>query len=204
LRGIFPQMQETDLADTIGKILLKRDKRADNRNFRQWCNWLLSTLLVRQKVSETNFKVDIELQPLRWMRLGILLLQSRKGVAPIQLAGGFEGPPMKTYLPYPVFQLATGVFLKGIWPCQFPECRTLQDHSYVNVTAREARFKQLQNRLGHDLARILNEVRKIHKYRKNAPSMRFFDLIERIVALYYFPLFQGANIGSLVPAGDLL
>ena len=96
-------MQETDLADTIGKILLKRDKRADNRNFRQWCNWLLSTLLVRQKVSETNFKVDIELQPLRWMRLGILLLQSRKGVAPIQLAGGFEGPPMKTYLPYPVF-----------------------------------------------------------------------------------------------------
>ena len=176
------------------RIIRERDRTREEKEFRRWRRWLLSLPHDLQLHPKNNLTVDIELQPLRWMSLGIVLLQSRKDVGYVQLAGGVPGPPIKSYLPYPVFQTATEIFLKGIWLCKFPDCRRLSDRSYVSRQRRVEIFRQLGPAgLGHDLVRIIDEIRRIPKYSKNAASMRFLTLIEQIVRYYYWPLSQGAN-----------
>ena len=174
------------------RIVHERNRKSEERAFRHWCKWLLSLPSDLQRQARNDFKVDLELQPLRWMNLGIVLLQSRKDIGHVQLAGGIQGPPLKSYLPYPVFQTAAEIFLKGIWLCKFAECRRLKDRSYVDQGSRAEIFRQL-NHLGHDLIKIIGEVRKIPKYNENRASVRFLALIESIVRYYYFPLSQGAK-----------
>jgi hypothetical protein len=107
----------------------------------------------------------------------------------VQLAGGNEGPELSSYLPYPVFQMATEIFLKGMWLCQFEECRKLTSSSYIDHETRVKHLKQLGG-LGHDLIKIVEEVRKIPEYANSAAALKFLDLIERILRRYYFPPYQ--------------
>jgi hypothetical protein len=119
------------------------------------------------------------------------LAESRKVTGRVQLAGATEGPEISSYLPYPVFQMATEIFLKGMWLCQFEDCRTLTHSSYIDHKTRENYLTQLGPKgLGHDLIKIVNEVRKIPEYAKNAPTLKFLDLIERTVRYYYFPPYR--------------
>jgi hypothetical protein len=97
-------------------------------------------------------------------------------------------------LPYPVFQTAAEIFLKGLWLCKFAECRRLNDRSHVSWPRRAEIFRKLGPAgLGHDLVKIIDEIRTIPKYSNNVASMRFLALVERIVRYYYFPLSQGAK-----------
>jgi hypothetical protein len=90
--------------------------------------------------------------------------------------------------------MAAEIFLKGMWLCKFPDCRRLNDRSYVDWRRRVEIFRQLGSKeLGHDLVKIIDEIRKIPKYNKNAGSVRFLALVEKTIRYYYLPLSQGAK-----------
>jgi len=181
-----------NLNEEVLRIMRQQNDADEEREFNDWRKGLLSQPSDLELRPQKNFKVDIELQPLRWLRLGIELVESSKVTGHVQLAGGIEGPIIGSYLPYPIFQMGTEIFLKGMWLCKFDECRALTHSSYVDQDTRAKRFGELgPNGLGHDLIKIVNEVGKIPEYAKDAEALQFLDLIERIVRRYYFPPYRG-------------
>jgi hypothetical protein len=78
-----------------------------------------------------------------------------------------------------------------MWLCQFEDCRRLTHSSYIDLETRENYLNKLgQKGLGHDLIKIINEVRKIRKYTEDATSLTFLHLIEGTVRRYYFPPYR--------------
>jgi hypothetical protein len=180
-----------DVNEEVVRILRARDDADEEKAFNDWRNDLLSQPSDLELQPKNNFKVDIELQPLRWLQLGIELVESSKVTGHVELAGGIEGAASGSYLAYPIFQMATEIFLKGMWLCQFDECRVLMHSSYIDQPTRTKRLGGLGPKgLGHDLIKIVNEVRKIPEYAKEAASLEFLDLIERILRRYYFPPYR--------------
>ena len=169
------------------QLIMEDNRRDGEERFNTWCDYLLclpTDLELKPKFGE----VDIELQPLRWMSAGIDLIQSRKITAHVQLTDGVQGPAMGSYLPYPVFQMATELFLKGLWLCQYAECREITDSSYLDADKRDGYSSKLRSEeLGHDLIKILGQACTIPEYRSDPSAVRFLELVERIVRRYYFP-----------------
>src|SRR5437016_4784234 len=126
----------TDLQESLMRVVKERSERNDEREFQQFCQYLLSLPADLELVPKDNFKADIELQPLRWMTLGMDLLKSRRVTGHVQLADGVQGPETGSYLRYPVFHMGTEIFLKGMWLCQFADCRQLNHSSYVDEATR--------------------------------------------------------------------
>ncbi|HEV2841682.1 MAG TPA: hypothetical protein VGW39_10185 [Chthoniobacterales bacterium] len=169
------------------QLIIEDNRRDNEKRFNTWCDYLLglpTDLELKPKFGE----VDIELQPLRWMTSGIDLIQSRKITAYVQLADGIQGPAISSYLPYPVFHMATELFLKGLWLCHYAECREITDSSYIDADKRDGYSSKLRSdELGHDLIQILSQVRTIPEYRSDPAAARFLELVDRIVRGYYFP-----------------
>jgi len=180
-----------NLNEDLLLIVREENEAEEKKAFNDWCEDLFSQPDNLEIQPKKDFEVDVELQPLRWLWRGIDLAESRKITGHVQLAGGNEGPELNSYLPYPVFQMATEIFLKGMWLCQFEECRKLTSSSYIDHETRGKYLKQLgSNGLGHDLIKIVEEVRKIREYANSAATLKFLDLIERILRRYYFPPYQ--------------
>lgn len=171
------------------RVVKERNERNDKREFQQFCQYLLSLPADLELAPRDNFKVDIELQPLRWMNLGIDLLKSRRVTGNIQLANGVQGPELSSYLRYPIFQIATEIFLKGMWLCQYRDCRALTASSYMEPSKRES-YSELLKNLGHDLLAILDKVRGVSEYQQTPSIIRFLDLVERTIRAYYFPPYE--------------
>src|SRR6266568_4358181 len=155
----------TDLQEALMRVVNERNQRNDEREFQQFCQYLLSLPADLELRPKDNFKADIELQPLRWMNLGIELLRSRRVTGHVQLANGIQGPEVCSYLRYPAFQIATEIFLKGMWLCQYADCRELTASSYMEPSKRESYSEVLKN-LGHDLLAVLDKVRGISEYQQ--------------------------------------
>jgi hypothetical protein len=179
----------TDLEESVMRIMDERNRREEEREFQRFCNELLALPANLEVAPEQNFKADIELQPLRWMSLGMNLLRSRRVTGHVQLANGIQGPEIGSYLRYPVFQIATEIFLKGMWLCQYADCRELTASSYMEPSTREA-YSELLKNLGHDLLAILDKVRGIFEYQQTPSIIRFLDLVERTIRAYYFPPYE--------------
>ena len=113
----------SDPCESVMRIIQEQNGREGEEEFQQFCEKMLSVPANLTLIPKDNFTVDIELQPLRWLSLGIDLLRSRRVTGHVQLPNGVQGPEISSYLPYPVFQAATEIFLKGIWLCQYAECR---------------------------------------------------------------------------------
>jgi hypothetical protein len=179
----------SNLEESVMRIIDERNRRDDELEFQQFCQYLLSLPSGLELAPKDDFKADIELQPLRWMSLGIDLLQSRRVTGHAQLANGVQGPEMGSYLRYPVFQMGTEIFLKGMWLCQYLDCRALTTSSYIQVKKRQYYYEVLKN-LGHDLLAILDKIRGISEYQQTPSIIRFLDLVERIIRAYYFPPYE--------------
>jgi hypothetical protein len=180
-------MSDQDRKVEVLRVIIEGNRPHVEERFNAWCDDLL-ILPTDAKLKAKFGEVDIELQPLRWMSSGIDLIQSRKITAHVQLADGVQGPAISSYLPYPVFQMATELFLKGLWLCQHAECRGITDRSYVDTEKRDYYSSQLRSdQLGHDLIKILGQVIAIPEYRADSSAMRFLVLMERIVRRHYFP-----------------
>jgi len=179
----------TDLQESLMRVVKERSERNDEREFQQFCQYLLSLPADLELVPKDNFKADIELQPLRWMTLGMDLLKSRRVTGHVQLADGVQGPETGSYLRYPVFHMGTEIFLKGMWLCQFADCRQLNHSSYVDEATRNKYQESLRN-LTHDLLRIVNAIRKIPQYASSESATQFLKLVEQIIRAFYFPPYE--------------
>lgn len=136
-----------------------------------------------------SFRVDIELQPFRWIESGRDLIQSAKGTLSIQYAGGVSGPPMNAYLTYPVFQMGTEIFLKGMWLCQFEECRRIAERDWIAADRRKYYQRHIQ-KLGHDILGIIEAVRQIPQFDDSVSVCKFLDILQAIIRQHYFPFYE--------------
>ncbi|MBC2600575.1 hypothetical protein [Puniceicoccus vermicola] len=144
---------------------------------------------------QPGFKVDTDLQPLRWLEDGRDLIQSAKGTISVQLSSGLSRPPLNTYLPYPVFQMGAEIFLKGMWLCQFEECRNLRDHDWMTSEKRKDYREKLKD-IGHDLIGLTARVRQIGPFGESVPIGEFLTILDAVVREHYFPLYEAARKGS--------
>lgn len=179
----------TDLQEALMRVVNERNQRNDEREFQQFCQYLLSLPADLELRPKDNFKADIELQPLRWMNLGIELLRSRRVTGHVQLANGVQGREIGGYLRYPIFQMGTEIFLKGMWLCQFADCRQLNHSSYVDEAKRNKYRESLRN-LTHDLLRIIDALGQIPQYACSESAMRFLHLVEELIRAFYFPPYE--------------
>lgn len=175
--------------EALMRTILRRNQREERKQFEEFCNELLAVPASMELRPHKNFIADTELQPQRWLNLGMDLLQSRKVTGYVQLADGVQGPPLGSYLPYPVFQFAAEVFLKGMWLYQFPDCRGLNASAYIDPPTRKKFHAQLRQ-LSHDLLRVVDGLRQIPEYTSNGKIARFLELIERVVRVFYFPPYE--------------
>jgi hypothetical protein len=182
-------MASAEIRENVLRLINDRNRREDEQEFDRWCEYLASLPAGLEFMPKGNFEADIELQPLRWMSLGIDLIQSSKVTARLELAGGDKGPPISSYLPYPVFQLGAEIFLKGMWLCRHLDCRQLTDSSYVDPATRK-KYRDELGGLSHDLLKIISETRKIPECHDDASTMRSLDLVERIIRRFYFPPYK--------------
>jgi hypothetical protein len=182
-------MASAEIRENVLRLINDRNRREDEQEFDRWCEYLASLPAGLEFMPKGNFEADIELQPLRWMSLGIDLIQSSKVTARLELAGGDKGPPISSYLPYPVFQMGAEIFLKGMWLCRHLDCRQLTDSSYVDPATRK-KYRDELGGLSHDLLKIISETRKIPEYHDDASTMRSLDLVERIIRRFYFPPYK--------------
>lgn len=177
--------------------LLEADGRKEREKcFAAWCGELEALPGDFELKLKDGLKANLELQPFRWMSHGLDLLQSSKGTLTVQHMDGQQGPFLDSFLAYPVFQMGTEIFLKGMWLCQFDDCRDLAQHGYIDQARRMECAKRLTNELGHDLLKIIAANRQLPKYQADATVTRFLKIVEGIVRRDYFPLYVADKKGS--------
>lgn len=120
-------MADNDLKQSVLRVIQERNRRENEKEFKAWLDGLVALPGDFELKLMGNLKADVELQPLRWIEFGVDLMESGKEIAHVELSDGLQGPPLSSYLPYPVFCIGTEIFLKGMWLCQFRECRMLAD-----------------------------------------------------------------------------
>ncbi len=172
---------------------------ANKRNEKEFLDWCVELAALPEDYElklKDGVKADIELQPFRWMSHGLDLLRSSKGIGAVQLMNGRQGPFLDSYLPYQVFQMGTEIFLKGMWLCQFDDCRHLAHEGYVGADKRRNYVERLKNDLGHDLLKIIATNREIPRYQADPTTMRFLKIVEGVVRCFYFPLYQADKRGN--------
>lgn len=189
-------MAGENLTDGVMRLIREKNRLEEEKEFEDWHGALLALPEGYKRELKEGLIADLELQPLRWMQLGLTLLQSPKVVAYIQLADGVQGPALSSFLPYSIFQAGTETFLKGMWLCRYEDCRLLGHTSYVAPVRREEVLKELRNKLGHNLLQIVELLRGTHEYQTNAALSDFLGAIGALVRRDYFPAFQADARGS--------
>ena len=174
--------------DISENIKLKEAKKKE-KMYRTWCDSMESTPEDSKLTLKPGFMADIELQPHRWMTAGVDQIESFKGSAHVQLMGGGMGEPLHKVLKYPVFHSGCELFLKGMWLCQFEECRNIKHNMYVEIQTRK-KFNNDLKKLGHNLIKIINDLRTIPQYSEDKKILRFLKRIEGVIRNYYYPLYE--------------
>lgn len=189
-------MADENLADGVMSLIREQNRLEEEKEYQDWHAMLLALPEGYNRELKEGWMADVELQPLRWMQLGLTLIQSPRVIEYTQLANGVEGPPLTSFLPYSVFQAGTEIFLKGMWLCSYEDCRLLGHNSYIGPGRREEVFKELRNKLGHNLLQIIELLRGIHEYQRDETSSDFLKAIRALVCRDYFPAFQADARGS--------
>src|ERR1044071_5886671 len=124
-------MADEKLADSVTRSIREQNLAEEEEQYRDWHAALLMLPETYKRKLKDGWIADVELQPLRWMQLGLTLIQSPKVLAYVQLSDGVRGPALSSFLPYSIFQAGTETFLKGMWLCRYEDCRLLHYDSYV-------------------------------------------------------------------------
>ena len=179
---------DDELLTALRTELKSREERNKVAAFKSWLASLEQSAVTRPPGLKAGFIADTELQPLRWMDAGMDLLESQKVAAWVELMDGQKGPPLQSFLPYPAFQMGAEIFLKGMWLCQFDECRMLAQKGFLSPDVRGRHGKALKN-LGHDLLKVIDALRGIPQYQQDVKTMTFLTRVVGIIHGYYFPLY---------------
>ena len=184
------QMATESLRDDIMQRIQEQNRREEEAEFNAWHADLVALPSDFKRKLENGWKADIELQPLRWMDRGLTLIQSAKVTGYVQLANGVQGPPIGSFLPYPVFQSGAEIFLKGMWLCRHEDCRLLGFSSFMEPDNRKKYLDELKNSLGHNLIKIIKAIRTIRDNQVDTGSIEFLAVLEAIIRRDYFPFFE--------------
>lgn len=104
-----------DLLDAVRDHMKKDREREQAQEYLKWREHFAAVPSDYSPKLKDGLVPEVELAPMRWMRSGLDLIKSAHGTVPIQLSDGEVGPPLQTFLPYPIFQAGTEIFLKGMW-----------------------------------------------------------------------------------------
>jgi hypothetical protein len=178
-----------NLIEMVKAELIKLEKSQRMAEFSQWCAMLDATASDMKPVLKDELIADIELRPLRWLAAGLDLLKSQVITAQVALMSGEKGAPISSFLPYPTFQMGTEIFLKGMWLCQFEDCRSVAHSDYVSSTVRKNRSEGLRD-LGHDLLRMIQQLRSVKEYQAAPDVLQFLVRVEAVIRQFYFPLYE--------------
>lgn len=188
--------EEDSCMQEVARLLEESAHKQVDKDYAEWCDYLASLPADFEFKLKDGFVADIELQPLRWISLGIDLLRSSRGTVAVKLMNGRQGPFRDSFLTYPVFQMGAELFLKGMWLCQFEECRQLTHHSYIDASKRKRYTEQLKDELGHDLLKSIAANQQIPKYHADAMVLRFFEIVRGVVRRSYYPLYEADKRGN--------
>jgi hypothetical protein len=175
--------------DLVRKMSEDDEKANIEKAFKDWCSSFEAVPSDFEYRLKDGLRAYIEPQPYRWMSLGLEMLQSSKGTASVRHRESQLDRPINSYLVYPVFQMGTEIFLKGMWLCQFDDYRKLHDFAYINKERREECDEGLIG-LGHDLLKIIEAVRGIPQYAKDEITMQFLRRVEGMIRDFYFPSYE--------------
>lgn len=185
--SVLVTMADKNAADGAMRLILERNRKQEDDEFQEWYAALLTLPEDYRRELKEGWLADVELQPLRWMNLGLTLIQSPKVLERVQLADGVQGPALSAILLYPIFQSGTEVFLKGMWLCQYADCRLFDSSSYVSCMRRDEIRKELQKTLGHDLLHIITALQEIPQYKAEETLSRFLNGLGALVRRDYYP-----------------
>jgi hypothetical protein len=181
-------VDDDDVSSSVLRLINGENQEQQAKEFQAWCTALEALPPDFELKLAGNLKADIELQPFRWMSSGIDFIESAKVTARVELTDGVQGPVLSSYLPYGVFHMGTEIFFKGMWLCQYTQCRSIGEKHYVDAQTRAGYGDGIKN-LGHDLIKIVGALRRITEY-QTASMLRFLKIVEGIVRQYYFPLYE--------------
>lgn len=184
------RMADENLPNDLLERIREQNRQREEKEFQQWYAELLSTPADYQRELKDGWTADVEVQPLRWMDLGLTLIESPKVVAYLQLAGGIRGEPLSSFLPYPIFQAGAEIFLKGMWLCQYQDCRLCHSSAFVPQARRDEVLNELKKKLGHDLLRIVDLLARVPSYQHDQALSEFLRVIGSLVRRDYFPVFN--------------
>jgi len=170
------------------KYLVEEGGKKRIKEYSDWCEQMRNVPTDYILVPKDKFIVDIELQPYRWLIQGVDLIDSCKGNFSIPNFDSRQGQYLDTYILYSVFQMGVEIFLKGMWLCQFEECRNLHDNGHIIKSSRQDRLKDLK-KMGHDLIKLIKDIGCIKKYKDDEYSVKFLKIIEGVIRYYYYPLY---------------
>lgn len=177
--------------ELIDKLQAERAS-VEDQDYRDWLSELEEAANGKPPCVNSGFVVDTEFQPLRWMRAGLELLKTGIPSYPRKLVHLEAADPTSSYLPYATFQMGSEIFLKGMWLCQFPECRSLAHTGFVDPETR-ARHRNELKELGHDLLKIVSKLSEVPKYAGDTESVRFLNHLKGIIHRYYFPVHSATS-----------
>jgi hypothetical protein len=183
-------MAHERILDGVMQLIQEQNRQQDDEEFREWFGGLLAVPEDYKRQLKEDWNADVELQPLRWMDLGLELLQSPKVTAYAQLSNGIQGPPLGSYLPYPIFHSGTEIFLKGMWLCRHEDCRLVDSSSYVAPARRGEILSELRSRFNHNLLKLVEALQALPKYRDDDSLPAFLRAVGALVRRDYFPAYK--------------
>lgn len=173
----------------VMEILKRQEQMKREKQYQAWCNQFASPSSDFGRKLKGGYIAGVELQPDRWIQHGLDLIGSRKGFGTIQLSDGVQGADFRAYLPYPVFQMGTEIFLKGMWLYQLDECRKIQSDTYIAEERRNSYFEKLKSlSKEHDLLKLIQRVQAIEVYSKDAELLRFLKILGGVSKKFYLPV----------------
>jgi hypothetical protein len=188
------EINDDSLAVKVMDVINRQAKQKKDADYRKWCDDFASLPDNSGRALKDGLIAGVELQPSRWIQHGLDLIGSRRASGTVQLTGGIAGPDLRSFLPYPVFQMGAEIFLKGMWLYQHEECRSVHEKTYVAPQRREYFGKELKGiSRTHDLLEIIGHVKSIAVYSQNERLSLFLKIVAGISKKFYQPVTQSKS-----------
>lgn len=187
----FDEINDDSLEVKVIDVINRQAKQKKDADYLKWCNDFSSLPKNSGRELKDGLVAGVELQPSRWIQHGLDLIGSRRAFGVVQMMGGIAGPDLRSFLPYPVFQMGAEIFLKGMWLYQHEECRSVHEKTYVAPHRREHFGKELKKiSRTHNLLEIIAQVELISVYSQDQQLTRFLKIVAGISMTFYQPVTQ--------------
>jgi hypothetical protein len=181
-------MEDGDLEDAVRALFEKQQAETNEEDYKRWCSEVSGVPKDYELLPKAGWLIDQEFQPTRWLAYGLHILKAAtQGTGQSNGIGGhtFAEP----VLSYAIFQVGAELFLKGMWLCQFADCRELSHNGYLEPLRRQELGKHLRV-LGHDLLKLIESNRSIAQYNSSPEIVRFLAVTEGLVRFFYYPIYE--------------